>query len=99
MKASFNIIVHNGFSMDFSIRGSSAWCSRERMVRVVTALDIQVSLRYPTAMLEDSMVSVKTLHTWWGEFINREMHCSFSENATFNAKLILCVCGICGKNK
>ena len=31
------------------------------MVRV-TALDIQVSLRNPTAMLEDSMTSVKTLY-------------------------------------
>ena len=33
-----------------------------RMVRV-TALDIQVSLRNPTAMLEDSMTSVKTLYS------------------------------------
>ena len=32
------------------------------MVRV-TALDIQVSLRNPTAMLEDSMTSVKTLYS------------------------------------
>ena len=48
MKASFYIIVHNGFSMNFSIRGSSARWSRVRM----TALDIQVSLRNPTAMLE-----------------------------------------------
>ena len=40
--------------MNFSIRGSSARWSHARMVRV-TALDIQVSLRNPTAMLEDSM--------------------------------------------
>ena len=32
------------------------------MVRA-TALDIQVSLRNPTAMLEDSMTSVNTLYT------------------------------------
>ena len=63
MQASFYIIVRNGFSMNFSIRGSSAWWSRGRMVRV-TALDIQVSLRIPTtAMLKDSMTSVKTLCT------------------------------------
>ena len=58
MQASFYIIVHNGFLMIFSIRGSSAWWSRTRKVRV-TALDIQVSLRNPTAMLEDNMTSVK----------------------------------------
>ena len=61
MQASFYIIVRNGFSMNFSIRGSSAWWSRARMVRV-TALDIQVSLRNLMAMLEDSMTSVKTLY-------------------------------------
>ena len=61
MQASFYIIVRNGFSMNFSIRGSSAWRSHACMVRV-TALDIQVSLRNPTAMLEDSMTSVKTLY-------------------------------------
>ena len=48
-----------------SIRGSSAWWSLAHMVRVgVTALDIQVSLRNSTAMLEDSMTSVKTLY-WY----------------------------------
>ena len=60
MQASFYIIVRNGFSMNFSIRSSSVWWSRARMVHV-TALDIQVSLRNPTAMLEDSMMSVITL--------------------------------------
>ena len=44
MQASSYIIVRNGFSMNFSIRGSSAWWSRTRMVRV-NALDIQFSLR------------------------------------------------------
>ena len=63
MQASFYIIVHNSFSMNFSIRGSSAWWSRARMVRVA-ALGIQVSLRYPTAMLEDSMTSVKKLYSF-----------------------------------
>ena len=62
MQESFYIIVHNSISMSFSIRGSSAWWSRARMVRL-TALDIQVSLRNPTAMLEDSMTSVKTLYS------------------------------------
>ena len=47
MQASFYIIVRNGFSMNSSIRGSSAWWSHTRMVRM-TALDIQVSLRNPT---------------------------------------------------
>ena len=56
MQASFYIIVHNGFTMNFSIRGSSAWWSRARMV-CMTALDIQVSLRNLTAMLEDSVMS------------------------------------------
>ena len=59
MQASFYIILHNGFSMNFSICGSSAWWSRVR----VTALDIQVSLRNPMAILEDSMTSVKTLYS------------------------------------
>ena len=65
-------IVRNGFSMNFSIHGSNAWWSCARMVRM-TALDIQVSLRNDTAMLEDSMMSVKTLYSdnallslnWW----------------------------------
>ena len=61
MQALFYIIVRNGFSMNFSIRGSSARWSRTLMVRV-TALDIQVSLRNPTAILEDSVMSVKTLY-------------------------------------
>ena len=61
MQASLYIIVCNGFSMNVSIRGSSTWSSRARMVPV-TALDIQVSLRNPTAMLQDSMTSVKTLY-------------------------------------
>ena len=61
MQASFYSIVHNGFFMNFSIHGSSAWWSRMRMVHM-TAVDIQVSLRNPTAMLEDSMMSVKTLY-------------------------------------
>ena len=34
-----------------------AWCA-------MTALEIQVSLHNPTAMLENSMTSVKTLYTW-----------------------------------
>ena len=61
MQASFYIIVRYGFSMNFSIRGSSTWWSHTRMVGV-TALDIQVSLRNPMAIL-DSMTSVKTLYT------------------------------------
>ena len=61
MQASFYIIVRNGFSMNFSIHGSSIWGSRARIVHV-TALDIQVSLRNPTAMLEDSRTSVKMLY-------------------------------------
>ena len=39
MQASFYIIVRNYFSMNFSIRSSSAWCLHVRIVRV-TALDI-----------------------------------------------------------
>ena len=62
MQASFYIIVHNGFSMNFSIRGSNAWWPRARMVHM-TALDIQVSLHNPMAVLEDSMTSVNTLYT------------------------------------
>ena len=62
MQASFYIIVRNGSSMSFSIRGSSAWWSCARMV-YVTALDIQVSLRNPLAMLEDCMTLVKTLYS------------------------------------
>ena len=60
MQASFYIIVcmRYGFSMNFSIRGLSAWWSCVRMVRV-TALYIQVSLRNAMAMLEDTMTSVK----------------------------------------
>ena len=72
MQASFYIIVRNGFFMNFSIRGSSAWWSRARMVRV-TALDIQVSLHNPTAILEDSMTSLKTLYLIgqsWGITLN-----------------------------
>ena len=53
MQASVYIIMRNGFSMNFYICGSSAWWSHTRMVHV-TALDIQVSLCNPTAMLEDS---------------------------------------------
>ena len=60
MQASFYIIVRNGISMSFSIRGSSAWWSRACMVHV-TALDFQVSLCNPMAMLKDSMTSVKML--------------------------------------
>ena len=63
----FYIIVPNSFSRNFSIRGSSTWWSRARMVRV-TALDIQVSLRNPMAMLEDSMTSVKTLYAFLSQF-------------------------------
>ena len=44
MQASFYIIVHNVFSANFSICGSSAWWSRASMVRV-TSLDIQVIRR------------------------------------------------------
>ena len=61
MQASFFIIVHNNFSINFSICGLSVVRVRAHMVRV-TALDIQVSLRNPTATLEDSMSSVKTLY-------------------------------------
>ena len=50
MQASFYIIVHNGFSMNFSIRGSSTQWSCARMVRM-TALNMQVC-----AMLEDNDV-------------------------------------------
>ena len=64
MQASFHIIFRNGFSMNFSIRGSSAWWLCVRMLRI-TALDIQVSLHNPTAMLEDSMTSVKMLYWSW----------------------------------
>ena len=73
MQSSFYIIVHVGFSMSFSIRGSSPW-SPARMVRV-TAMDIQVSLRDPMAMLEDSMTSVKMLYTITkiGDFRNFDM--------------------------
>ena len=39
MQASFYNVVRNSFSLNFSIRGSSAWWSRTRMVRV-TALVI-----------------------------------------------------------
>ena len=58
MQASFYINVRNGFSINFSICGSSAWWSRAWIV-CVTALDIQVSMCNPIAMLEDSMTSVK----------------------------------------
>ena len=65
MQASFYIIVRNGFSMNFSIHGWSTWWLSMCIVRE-TALDIQVSLRNPTAMLEDSMTSVKMLYRrWW----------------------------------
>ena len=48
--------------MNFSIRGLSAqWWSRVRMVHV-TALDIQVSLRNPTAMLKQHGVSENALY-------------------------------------
>ena len=47
MQASFYMIVHNGF---FSICGSSAWWLCTRMVHM-TALDVSVILRNPTAML------------------------------------------------
>ena len=63
MQAYFYIIVRNSFSMNFSIRGSSAWWSHACMVHV-TALDIQVSLHNPMAMLEDSInVSKNALFT------------------------------------
>ena len=62
MQASFYVIVPTGFFMNFSIRGSSAWWSPACMVHM-TALDIQVSLHNPTAKLEDSMTSVKTLYS------------------------------------
>ena len=61
MQAPFYIIVCNGLSMNFSIRGSSVWWSHARMV-CATALDIQVSLRNLMAMLEDSMTSLKMLY-------------------------------------
>ena len=52
-----SVIVHNGFSMNFSIRGSSAWWLRARawlpwISRSVCTIQL--------AMLEDSMTSVKT---------------------------------------
>ena len=59
MQACFYIIVRNGFS----ICGSSALWLCARMV-CVAALDIQVSLCNLTAMLEDSMMSVKTLYSF-----------------------------------
>ena len=56
------IIVHNGFSMNWSIHGFlSAWWVCLHMM-CVTALNIQVTLRNPTALLEDSMTLVKTLY-------------------------------------
>ena len=85
MQASFYIIVHNNFSMNFSIRGSSAWWSRERMVHV-SALDIQVSLRNLTAMLEDSMTSVKTLYMFLWPFydvFHRIVLQSMNENTIY----------------
>ena len=63
MQASFYIIVSNGFYMNSSIRGSSAWWWLHARMVHMTALDIQVSLRNPTAMLEESMTSLKTLYT------------------------------------
>ena len=68
LQASSYIVVRNGFSINLSIRGSSAWWLRMRMVRV-TALDIQVSLRNPMAMLDDSMASVKMLYSGYRGFI------------------------------
>ena len=61
MQASFYVMCVNVFSMNFSIHGSSAWWLCVRMVHRTT-LDIQVSLRNPTAILEGSMTSVKTLY-------------------------------------
>ena len=73
MQASFDIIVRNGFSIHFSIRGSRAWRSRMR-IECVTSLDIQVSLCNPMAMLEDSMTSENTLYR------GRILHCfNYSE--------------------
>ena len=63
-------------------RGSSAWWSRARMVRVI-ALDIKVSLRNPMAMLVHSITSVKTLYKFplecilepcWMPFVPTEQH-------------------------
>ena len=58
MQASFYIIVRNGFSVSFSIRGSSAWWSRAWQPWISRSVCAN-----PTAMLEDSMTSVKTLYT------------------------------------
>ena len=49
MQASFYIIICDGFSMNFSIRGSIASWLPARVVHV-TALDIQVSVRNPMAI-------------------------------------------------
>ena len=67
MQAIFYISVHKGFSINFSIRGSSSWWSRARMVRV-TALDIQVNLREPTPCWRAAWLSVNAL---WSGF-NRQ---------------------------
>ena len=56
MQASFYTIVLNGFSMNFSIQGSSVWWSRVRMVRV-TALDIQVSAQSDSDVGEQYVIS------------------------------------------
>ena len=60
--ASFDIMVSNSISMSFSIRGSSihddcmrAWCAWVPWIS-------RSALRIPTAVLEDSRTSVKTLY-------------------------------------
>ena len=79
MQASFYIIGCNGFSMNFSIRSSSAWWSRARMVHV-TALDIQVNLRNLTpcwrAAWHQCTHSIQRWHlvcnTYWHRWIHRQ---------------------------
>ena len=64
MQVFFYITVRKFFSPWTSpfVVQASTWWSHARMVRV-TALDIQVSLCNPTAMLEDSMTSVETFYS------------------------------------
>ena len=67
----------------------------------VTALDIQVSLRNPMAMLEDSMTSVNTLYITYGRYFAQAIqpslqfsnfHCSFYNVPNLKPLRIKCVC-------
>ena len=73
MQAFSYIIVRNGFSVNFSIRGSSEWWSHVS----VTALAIQVSLPNPMATMEDSMTSMKTLYILFLTFFSRKIMIMF----------------------